>query len=153
MTTLIIGYDGTDASENALRRAAALFHGQATRALVVVVWEPGVGFDLMPPTLTPAPIDIRAALEVDEQIYERARYLAEHGAELARKEGLDAEGLAVADDLTVAQTIARLATERAADAVAVGTHRHSSVSELLLGSTARDVIRTAPCPVVVVRAP
>jgi nucleotide-binding universal stress UspA family protein len=151
VTTLVIGYDGSEESDNALHRAAALFRDAKARALVAVVWEPGVGFDLMQPTLPPAPIDIRAALEVDEAMYERARQLAEQGAHRARKAGLEADGLAVADELTVAQTLVRLAEERSADGVVIGTHRRNVVSEVLLGSTAREVIHRAPCPVVVVR--
>jgi nucleotide-binding universal stress UspA family protein len=155
VTTIVIGYDGSAESDNALTRAAALFRDRdhETRALVVAVWEPGVGFELMQPTMPPAPIDVRSALEVDEEMYERAREIAAQGARRAREAGLRAEPLAVADELTVAQTLVRLVKDRNADALVVGTHRRSGLSEVLLGSTARDVIRTAPCPVVVVRAP
>jgi nucleotide-binding universal stress UspA family protein len=84
-------------------------------------------------------------------MYERARHLAEQGAQLARKAGVDAEGLAVADELSVADTLLRLVEERKASAVVVGSHGHRGVRELLLGSTTRDLIRHAECPVVVVR--
>ncbi|MGI8873697.1 MAG: universal stress protein [Egibacteraceae bacterium] len=39
------------------------------------------------------------------------------------------------------------------DAVGVGSHGHSLVGELLLGSTSREVIRTAGRPVIVVYGP
>jgi nucleotide-binding universal stress UspA family protein len=77
--------------------------------------------------------------------------MAGRGAELARKGGLDAVGLAVADEITVAATLVRVARERDAAAVAVGAHGHSGLREVLLGSTSRDVVRHAHCPVVVVR--
>jgi nucleotide-binding universal stress UspA family protein len=41
--------------------------------------------------------------------------------------------------------------ERDAPAVVVGAHGYSRMRELLLGSTSREVIRRATCPVVVVR--
>jgi nucleotide-binding universal stress UspA family protein len=65
--------------------------------------------------------------------------------------GLQAESLVVADEETVADTLLRIARERNAPALVVGAHRHGALSEVLLGSTSRDVVRHAPCPAVVVR--
>jgi nucleotide-binding universal stress UspA family protein len=145
---LVIGYDGSPFSETALQAAAELL--APCPALVVTVWEAGLAVDLFNvPSPIPAPIDIRTILAVDEKVYEHARQLAEHGAQLARKEGLEAEPLAVADEVTVAATLVRLARERNARAVAVGTRGHHGVTEVLLGTTSEEVIRDAPCPVVV----
>lgn len=146
---VIVGYDGSPASETALAEAVPIL--AIRRALVVVVWEAGAGYELLstPPGLIPAPIDIRVALEIDEKLYESARRLAEHGAQLARAAGLDAEALAVADDVTPAATIVRLARERDAPAVVVGTRGHRGITHALLGSTAEEVMREAPCPVVI----
>lgn len=146
---VVFGYDGSPSSRRALKQAARLL--TPGRALVVVVWEPGVALELIQPNLPPAPIDIRTALELDEAVYEHARRLAEGGAEVAREAGLQAEALAVADEISVADTLVRLARERDARAVVVGAHGYSHVRELLLGSTSREVIRRATCPVVVVR--
>ena len=145
---VIVGYDSSPASECALVEAAALL--PRFPALVVVVWEAGAGFELVAdPLLPPAPIDIRTALEIDEKLWEGAQRLAEQGAALARKCGLDAEGLAVADDSTPAATLVRLARERHARAVVVGHRGRHGLADMLLGSTTREVIRDAPCPVVV----
>ena len=146
---VIVGYDGSPASECALAEAAPVLGPR--RALVVVVWEAGAGFELvsMPPDLVPAPIDVRVALEVEEKLYEGARRLAEHGASLARCAGLEAEALAVADDITPAATLVRLARERDAAAVVVGTRGRRGLTHVLLGSTAEEVVREAACPVVV----
>jgi nucleotide-binding universal stress UspA family protein len=99
-----------------------------------------------------APIDIRTALEVDEAVYERSRQLAEQGAALVRSDDRgDVSALAVADELTVADTLVRLATERSASALALGTHGHRrALSQALLGSTSHAVVRHAPCPVILV---
>ncbi len=40
-----------------------------------------------------------------------------------------------------------------ADLLVMGTHGRSALSQMLLGSVAENVIRRAPCPVVVVRNP
>ena len=147
----IVGYDRSPASDRALRATALLTIRQV---LVVVVWEPDVAFDLLAPTaLIPAPVDIRAVLDVEKELYEGAQRLAEHGAALAREAGLEAEGLAVADELTVAGTLLRLARERDASVLLVGTHGHRALREVLVGTTSREVIRQAPCPVLVARAP
>jgi nucleotide-binding universal stress UspA family protein len=152
---VLIGYDGSPSSEHAISEAATLLGPRP--ALVVVVWKQGIGFEMLElPVasigLPPAPIDIRTALEIDEAFQERAQRLAQQGAGLASKAGFDAEGLAVADDIdiAVAETLCRVAKERNAQAIVVGAHGHGRL-DVILGTTTRDVIRQAPCPVVVVR--
>jgi nucleotide-binding universal stress UspA family protein len=153
---IVIGYDGSAAAEHAVREAGELLRGRP--ALVVVVWKQGLGFELLElPTATiglpPAQIDIRTAFEIDEAMQERAQRLAQKGAGLARKAGLEADGLAVADDVDVpvSETIVKVARERDAPAIVVGAHGHGPAAEVILGSTTRDVVRHAPCPVLVVR--
>jgi nucleotide-binding universal stress UspA family protein len=146
---VIIGYDGSDAADRAIDHLADLLG--SCSVLVVVVWEPGMAFDLLVPGFEPAPIDVRTAIELDEKIYEAARQMAEQGASRARRRGLQADALTVADELTVPTTLIRLAVDRAAPAVAVGSHGHRGIREILLGSTTRELLRRAPCPVIVVR--
>lgn len=152
---VIIGYDGSPASERALREAAALLAPR--KALVVVVWEAGRGFDVVEiPTasldMPPATVDLRGGYELEAAMAESAQRQAQRGAAVANELGFDAEALAVADEATVADTLVRLATEREAQAVVVGAHGHSGLREALLGSTSRTLMRHAPCPVVVVRS-
>jgi nucleotide-binding universal stress UspA family protein len=138
----------------AVRAAAELFPGR--RALVVTVWEAGRAFDL---ALIPARgfelplsgIDVRLADEIDGAMYREAQQLANWGARLATDNGLDAESLAVADKLTPADTLVRLASEHDAAALVVGAHKHGRLAELIFGSTTRGVLHHAGCPVVVVR--
>jgi nucleotide-binding universal stress UspA family protein len=151
---VIIGYDGSQACQRALREAAALLAPRET--VVVVVWEAGTAFEMLElPAdailMPPAPIDVRTAVEIDQAMYEQAQRLAEQGAALARDAGLDAEPLVVADDITVADTLVRITKERDSQAVVVGAHGHGRLTEVLLGTTSQDVIRHAPCPVLVAR--
>jgi nucleotide-binding universal stress UspA family protein len=151
---VIIGFDGTPAAEQAVREAAMVL--AARRALVVVVWEAGRAFELLDvPTLSVgvpvSGIDIRAATEVDNAAADNARKMAEHGTALAAQGGLQAEGMVVADDITVAATLVRVAKEQDAGVIVVGSHGHRGITELLLGSTAREVIKQAPCPVLITR--
>lgn len=148
---IIIGYDGSPSSKRAIDEAGALLSRH--RALVAVVWEAGLGTALVDvPEIPPAPIDVRAALEIDKTLYDRARRLAQQGAQLAEKAGLEAEPLVVADVVTVAETLVRLAKERDAQAIAIGTDG-IGLTDVLLGGTTRGVIQHASCPVVVVREP
>jgi len=153
---VLIAFDGSPAAEHALKEAAALLGKRP--ALVVSVWKEGVGFETLElPGATvgmpPAPIDVSTALEIEQEVKEQAQRLAQHGAELARQAGMDAEGLAVADEVqvTIAETIVDVAEKRDAAAIVMGAHGRGRLSEALLGSTTRDVIHRAECPVVVVR--
>jgi nucleotide-binding universal stress UspA family protein len=155
---VLIAFDGSSAAEHALEEAAALLGKRP--ALVVSVWKEGIGFEAVElPTasmgIPPVPIDVNAALEIEQEVKERAQQLAQHGAELARQAGMEAEGLAVADEVevTIAETIVDVAKKRDAAAIVMGAHGHGRLSEALLGSTTRDVIHRAECPVVVVREP
>src|SRR5437588_773574 len=133
---IIIGYDGSPSSKRAIDEAGALLSRH--EALVVVVWEAGLGTALVDvPEIPPAPIDIRAALEIDKSLYDRARRLAQQGAQLAEKAGLEAEPLVVADVVTVAETLVRLAKERDAQAIASGTDG-IGLTDVLHGGTARE---------------
>lgn len=51
----------------------------------------------------------------------------------------------------VAVQIVQLATDLHADVIMMGTHGRTGVQRLVVGSIAESVVRTAPCPVLVVR--
>jgi nucleotide-binding universal stress UspA family protein len=151
---VVIGFDGSPAALRALQEAAELLAPRP--GLVVVVWEAGTAYDFatIPSAgldLPPAQFDLRSAAELDQALYNDASELARHGAAIATSLGMPAEGLAVADELTVGETLVRVAGDVAAAAVVVGRHEHSALHDVLLGSTARHLIRHAPCPVLVVR--
>jgi nucleotide-binding universal stress UspA family protein len=145
---VVVGFDGTSASERALREAAALIAPRP--ALVVVVWEAGRAFEaatlpVKALEMPPAALDVRAAFEAETAAYQAAQRLAEQGAALARQ----ADGLAVADDVTVADTLVRLARELDGQAVVIGAAGHGEPGKLALASTLKGVLRRAPCPVLV----
>lgn len=52
-----------------------------------------------------------------------------------------------------APTILALSKKLGADAIVIGTHRHTAIGEALLGSTARKVLHGAPIPVLLTRIP
>jgi nucleotide-binding universal stress UspA family protein len=50
-----------------------------------------------------------------------------------------------------AETIVRVAHERGADLIVMGTHGRTGLPHVLLGSVAEKVVQLAPCPVLTVR--
>jgi nucleotide-binding universal stress UspA family protein len=101
--------------------------------------------------LPPAGIYGEAVLYTEEQEERIKRY--------ARKEigGLIGEQTVPWESLIVhgraAEEIARIAQEVRADLVIAGTHGRSTLSRLLLGSVTERLMRTLPCPLLVVKGP
>lgn len=81
----------------------------------------------------------------------------EDEAYLARlKQRLAGEGLEVECEVVegaAADAIVAFARTHQADLIAMTTHGHSRLGRALLGSVAEVVVRTAPCPVLVIRNP
>ena len=151
---VVIAFDGSPAGLRALREAGELLAPRP--GLVVVVWEAGAAYDFatIPSAgleLPPGQLDLRAAAELDQKLLTDAERLARHGAAIASSLGMPAEALAVADELTVSETLVRVAREVDAAAVVVGRHDHSALHDVLVGSTTKGLLRHAPCPVLVVR--
>jgi nucleotide-binding universal stress UspA family protein len=149
---LLIAYDGSETAKHAVREAGRLFGSRA--ALVVTVWEPGLAYESSMPTagleMPPVPVDVQGAREVEQELHENARRTAQEGATLAQSAGLEAEGLAVADEVHVADAIVSLAREREVPAIVVGSRGLKGLRARLEGSTSSAVLRHAPCPVLVV---
>lgn len=51
------------------------------------------------------------------------------------------------------QEISRFAEEKKIDLIVIGTHGRTGLDRMLFGSTAEQVVRHAPCPVITVRLP
>jgi nucleotide-binding universal stress UspA family protein len=149
---VLIAYDGSDTARRAVREAAKIFGKR--QVLVVTVWEPGLAYETSMPAfdleMEPVPVDVEGAREVEEALHQRARRTAQDGAELAQSVGLQAKGLAVADEVHVADAIVELARKRGVAAIVIGSRGLKGLRARLEGSTSNAVLKNAPCPVVVV---
>src|SRR5206468_5176639 len=144
-----VAYDGSPAAANAVRTAARLLG--ARRVVVATVWEEGMAVSTVVPStefgMSPGPLDVDTALEVDEAVHAHAERVAAEGAQLARSLGFDAEPIAVADEVNVAETLVHLATQRGADVLVLGSRGLTGLRSRLLGSTSHAVLRHAHLPV------
>jgi nucleotide-binding universal stress UspA family protein len=155
---VVIAYDGSTAADAALAAGGRLLTSR--RALVVVVWQPGIPFELIElPTSTvglpPVRIDWGRAVSMDRKLADKMQLLADRGAKLASAAGFDdVEGLVAADegDPPAGETIVRVAGELDAAVVVMGTHEYGRLSEIILGSTSRYVTVHAPCPILLAHA-
>lgn len=95
-------------------------------------------------------VRIREQAVALEELPDRMRaYLAEHAGTLPRG-GETSLGVHVRFG-EPAQGILQMATDAQADLIVVGTHGREGLKRLTLGSVAEQIVRTAPCPVLVAR--
>jgi nucleotide-binding universal stress UspA family protein len=150
---VVIAYDGSEVARAAVRHAAELFRGRP--AVLATVWEPGLAMERVATSdpLDPVapPPDFETIEAIDRAQREHAVRVAREGAELARSLGLAAEPEAEPDEVDVADTLMKLARERGAAAVVVGSHGISGLRSRILGSVSRKLIEHCDRPVVVIR--
>jgi nucleotide-binding universal stress UspA family protein len=136
MKTIVVGFDGSPAAERALERAAEL-SGANGRVLIVT-----------------ASVETPTAGVVDEPILdspsaeERAELL-ERAAGTVRSLGVEPE--LIAADAGPAEALVEAARADDADLIVVGSSGSGYVTRAIVGSTAENVVRRAPCDVLVVR--
>lgn len=132
---IVVGYDGSPASARALERAATLA-GTGGRVVVVTARPSAV-----PSAVTREPI-------LDGPSASEQRCLLEGSQELLRRRRTNATFHAMASD--PAEALAQVARLERAQLVVVGQTGAGYVTRALLGSTAENLLRQAPCDVLVV---
>jgi nucleotide-binding universal stress UspA family protein len=148
---IVVAYDGSPSSQNAVTRAAAILGPRP--AIVLFVWDPvmpapsGDPFGIGGPMVDPAQI-----AELDKLVRGQAEAVAADGAARARAAGFDAEGLAEETHGSTWSTIVDVAQDRGAEVIVVGARGHSGVRSLLLGSVSNGVVHHARIPVLVLPA-
>lgn len=153
---IMIAYDGSPAARAAVARAGELC--SPAPALIVTVWEPGLGELMLVPDptglgTTMMPYDPTVAREIDREVKDRAQALALDGVDLARSVGLRPEPLVIEDVSDVAGAILAAAKEHHAAAIVIGSRGHSGIRSRLLGSTSAAVLKGAcELPVLLVHA-
>jgi nucleotide-binding universal stress UspA family protein len=141
MARIVVGIDGSDHSQEALRWALAEARLRSASLRVVYAWMLPVyatGYGFAPGELIdPVAMSDAAKLQLDKSLKEIGDA---NGVTLERKA---VEGMA-------AQVLVEEA--EGADLLVVGSRGHGGFAGLLLGSVSQQCAHHAPCPVVIVRA-
>jgi nucleotide-binding universal stress UspA family protein len=136
MRAIVVGFDGSPAAERALDRAAELA-GEGGRVVLLA-----------------ASTQLESTGVVDEPILdspspEQRDAALDRGAAALRGRGVEPQVVAV--DGNAADALVQAARDADADMIVVGSTGSGYVTRALLGSTAENVVRRAPCDVLVVR--
>lgn len=139
---ILIPLDGSDLSEEAIDQAVPIAEAFGSELLLVGVLDLTAGmYDVYSEAFNP--VDLKAQLEKFlETALDRANT------------HLGAKGLRAQRLLRIGvphEEIAALSEEEGVDLIVMTTHGRKGLTHLLLGSVTEKVIRTAPCPVLVVR--
>jgi nucleotide-binding universal stress UspA family protein len=142
----LVGVDYSRSSIAAIDRALEICRGLPATRVVVLLALPGG------PTTSP-PAAARSSEELIERSGENLRGLV--AARVATLEGMSAPTNveAVVAFGSPGEALVEAARERNAYLVVVGPRGRRGVQRLLLGSVAEEVVREAPCSVLVVRSP
>lgn len=139
--TLLVPHDFSDDAEAALDAAVELARRLGARLHLLHVYQQPV--DVLSPYGIAIPPNVGPELRAAAQT--RLEKLAERIPDLQVQVHV-AEG-------PPALAIAETAEALAVDLVVMGTHGRTGLRHLLLGSVAERTMRTAPCPVLTVKAP
>jgi nucleotide-binding universal stress UspA family protein len=134
MTSVVVGFDGSEQSRRALERAALLAGGDAVTLVVAVPFTP---------IATKGPAVVVDPLEEEERaglLQEAEKLLGERGA---RVNSVEAHG-------EPAAAICHAAETSGADLIVVGRHGRHFAATLRLGNVTAKVVNDAPCDVLVV---
>jgi nucleotide-binding universal stress UspA family protein len=146
---LLVCYDGSDDAAYALETAATLFPG--AHALVVSIWQHVAGLDTI--AWAGEPAGMVTSGELDRAAAEHGSRLAQQGARIAHRAGLDAEPLAVEAIGPVWKTIVEAGSAHDACAIVIGSRGLTGLRALLLGSVSSAVVHHAGRPTLVMHRP
>jgi nucleotide-binding universal stress UspA family protein len=142
MRPIVLATDGSASAEPAVQQAIDLAAESHAPLLVMTVWDsPYTGLGYAP---LPVVVDVRAEME------ERAPQIVKAVALRGRAAGINVETI-VCRGFPVDE-ICRLAEERNARMIVIGSHHWGRVRRALHGSVSQDVVRFASCPVLVAPA-
>ena len=140
---ILLAVDGSTPSQDAIDEVASRPWPTSSMARVISVVRTYIppATEFVPAALTPQ--------DIWQQHEKDAQQIADAAAERLRPAGLSVDkAVRQGDPRTV---IVDEAAEWGADLIVVGSHGHTGLTRLLLGSVAQAVVAHAPCSVEVVR--
>ncbi len=142
---ILVAVDGSDAASAGLREALRLAKSEGAQLFILHVVN-----EAMPYT----PLAGAPPVNFIEILQESGRRVLEQARGEAHAAGVPATTLLVeSDERSAAHGILEQARKHEADLIILGTHGRRGLRRLVLGSDAELVVRGAPAPVLLVRAP
>jgi nucleotide-binding universal stress UspA family protein len=141
---ILVAVDGSAAASAGLREALRLAKREGAELCILHVVNESVPYT---PLAGAPPINLIALL------LGSGRALLKKAQSQARKQGVEATTILVeTTQRDAAGTIVAQARKQRADLIVLGTHGRRGMLRLVLGSDAEQVVRSAPVPVLLVRA-
>lgn len=145
---IVVGFDGSDLAQKALRHAVALAKESGARLFVVTSTEPSV---LVAPGAEMMAINTGAIIaDLEEAKAKSAAATLAEAEELAKASDQAIEKLHVASSVA-ADAILATAERQGANLIVMGSHGRRGLGRLLLGSQAAEVLARSTIPVLVVK--
>lgn len=151
---ILVPLDGSEHSQRALMCAVQIgqrFKGKLTLLHVYSVAVPQV-ITPEPSTLTPAGVSVPVSTEafkMVEGLRDSGKRILSDAEESAKSAKVESETLL--KEGNAVQEIVRTAREGEYDLIVIGARGMSRIKELFVGNVSEGVIRSAPCPVLVVK--
>ena len=160
MSRIIVGVDGSHASELALAWAVSEARLRGDELEVVMIIEPGAHASdhSTPPPVSPSTFATRALTDREQKLRDERRRAQRSGGERALDRmldkldtsGVDIRPIVVADNRP-ARRLIDLSREAGVSHLVVGARGRGGFRELVLGSVGEQCVAYAACPVTVVR--
>jgi nucleotide-binding universal stress UspA family protein len=130
---IVVGYDGSNCAKVALDRAISLATPDGTVFITYAFAPPSIGSSsLVPPN----------------NLRKMGEKLANEALQVARQHGVTAEVVLV--NQRSAEGLMKVAEEKRADMIVVGTHGESPIKGVLLGSTPYQLVHRTTTPLLIV---
>jgi nucleotide-binding universal stress UspA family protein len=142
--SIVVGTDGSQTAQEAVRQAADLAGRLGARLEIVSAYEPVSGARLREESQQ-IPADLQWTVNPREDVDATLRA----AAAIAKEAGVESETYARQGD--PADAILDVAEERGADLIVVGNKGMTGAKRFLLGSVPNKVSHHAPCSVLIIR--
>lgn len=147
-TRIVVGIDGSELANKALRHALTLAKDAGARLFVVTSTDPST---LIAPGAEMMAVNTGAIIaELEEAKALAAKAILDEAAVLADSSGVAIEQIHVPYAMA-ADAILNTAKQQGADLIVMGSHGRRGLGRLLLGSQAAEVLAHSTIPVLVVK--
>ncbi len=148
---VLVPLDGSHHSEKSLEYGAKIANESDAKIILMHVYS--IPQILREPSYYPpsdqAVLASAQMASLIEGIRDAGKKILDKAKRQIDKLGIEAEEVLVEGH--VVEEILRVAQEKKPDLIVLGAQGHSRIKEIFLGSTTENIVRHAPCPVLVIR--